>query len=193
MKALRVRSDAVDKIVARTVARHTGRRIEAGAQLATRLADEKLVVPAVLALALAVLASKAKPRPRAEARHVAIALLASCALDHATKHLFDEERPDRVERRARKKGVPRSGSGEDAFPSGHAIHLGVLASALSRFHPKAAPYVWAGALLVASTRVVVLAHWLSDVALGLTLGVGVEDAVWAAESFVTELRETRSG
>jgi undecaprenyl-diphosphatase len=75
--------------------------------------------------------------------------------------------------------VPRSGTGRDAFPSGHAIHLGALASAICRFHPRSRPYVLGATALIAGTRVLLLAHWLSDVLLGLTSGVLVEQAVWA--------------
>jgi membrane-associated phospholipid phosphatase len=174
MKRLRARPDAVDLAVADAVMRHTGKRIEAAAKLLTRLGDEKILLPLALAAWLA-----ASPRVRKQRAHILKTLLAVSALDHGSKYLFAEQRPDRINKRYRHKGVPRSGTGLDAFPSGHAIHLGALACALSRFYPQAAPYIWGGAVAVAGTRVVLLAHWMSDVLLGLTVGAAIEQGMWA--------------
>jgi len=47
------------------------------------------------------------------------------------KHLFTQERPDRWSMEAHLRGAPFSGSPLQAFPSGHALHVGALASAAS--------------------------------------------------------------
>jgi hypothetical protein len=52
----------------------------------------------------------------------------------------------------------RSGKAYDAFPSGHAMHVGALASAVSWVSPKSAPLAWSLGGLVAATRIVLLAH-----------------------------------
>jgi undecaprenyl-diphosphatase len=100
--------------------------------------------------------------------------LAASALPHLLKKLFDQERPDRRTIRGHWRGVPFSGRSEDAFPSGHAVHIGALASVASRLPAGQRNLVWGvGAALVA-TRVVLLAHWVSDVAAGLAVGVVLE-------------------
>jgi membrane-associated phospholipid phosphatase len=62
----------------------------------------------------------------------------------------------------------------DAFPSGHAVHIGALASAATVLPPTQRNAVWAigGGLVL--TRIVVLAHWTSDVVAGLAVGVALE-------------------
>src|SRR5689334_13547900 len=166
MKRVQARADAIDLAVARKVMRYTDPVIEVTGRVLTRCGDEKILLP------LALIAWPITPPRNASQRaHILKTLMAVAAVDHASKYLFAEERPDRVNHRNGRKGVPRSGSGRDAFPSGHAIHLGALASALCRFHPQSAPYILGGAALIAGTRVVLLAHWLSDVLLGLTAGM----------------------
>ena len=62
----------------------------------------------------------------------------------------------------------------NAFPSGHAIHVGALASAATVLAPAKRNLVWSvGAGLVA-TRIILLAHWASDVAAGLAIGALME-------------------
>jgi len=174
MKRVQARADAIDIAVARGVMRYTGPAIEAAGNVLTRCGDEKIILPLALLAWL-----MAPPRSAEQRAHILKTLLIVTALDHASKYLFAEKRPDRVNHRTGRKGVPRSGSGRDAFPSGHAIHLGALASALCRFHPQSAPYILGGAALIAGTRVVLEGHWLSDVLLGLTAGMVLEQAVWA--------------
>ena len=68
----------------------------------------------------------------------------------------------------------RSGKAYDAFPSGHAMHVGAVASAVSWAYPKWAPIAWGLGGLIAATRIVVLAHWTTDVLAGLAIGALVE-------------------
>jgi membrane-associated phospholipid phosphatase len=70
------------------------------------------------------------PRRRA-ASYLVLNVAASAILPHILKALVDQERPDRRVH-GRRHGVPVSGDAEDAFPSGHAVHIGAVASAVSR-------------------------------------------------------------
>ena len=72
------------------------------------------------------------------------------------------------------RGVPLSGKGDHAFPSGHAIHVGALASAATNLPagPRRAIWVASAGLLLA--RIVLLAHWTSDVIAGVLFEVGLK-------------------
>ena len=74
----------------------------------------------------------------------------------------------------RRRGIPRSGKAYDAFPSGHAMHVGAVASAVTWAYPKSAPIAWGLGGLIAATRIVLLAHWTTDVLAGLAMGAVVE-------------------
>jgi membrane-associated phospholipid phosphatase len=64
----------------------------------------------------------------------------------------------------------------DSFPSGHSVHIGAIVSALSWAYPKKARVFLAVGGALAVTRVAVLAHWTTDVLLGLALGAATEQA-----------------
>ena len=74
----------------------------------------------------------------------------------------------------RRHGIPRSGKAYDAFPSGHAMHVGAVASAVSWAYPNSAPIAWGLGGLIAITRIVLLAHWTTDVLAGMAMGALVE-------------------
>jgi membrane-associated phospholipid phosphatase len=90
------------------------------------------------------------------------------------KRIFDQERPDRRTIRGHLRGVPLSGRRLDAFPSGHAVHIGALASAASVLPAKQRNIIWGVGTGLVLTRVILLAHWASDVAVGLVLGALTE-------------------
>jgi len=92
----------------------------------------------------------------------------------ADEHMFDQERPDRRTFLGHWRGVPFSGERLDAFPSGHAVHVGALASAASRLPAKQRNLAWAVGAGLVLTRVVLLAHWASDVVAGLAVGAVLE-------------------
>jgi undecaprenyl-diphosphatase len=71
-------------------------------------------------------------------------------------------------------GVSFSGKRKDAFPSGHALHMGALASAAGTLPAQPRIMIRAAAIALSLTRVVVLAHWASDVVAGFVLGAGLE-------------------
>jgi undecaprenyl-diphosphatase len=71
-------------------------------------------------------------------------------------------------------GVSFSGRREDAFPSGHALHMGALASAAGALPAGPRRTIRALAVGLSLTRIVVLAHWASDVVAGFALGTILE-------------------
>lgn len=89
-----------------------------------------------------------------------------------------------------------------SFPSGHAVTAFALAFALASLAPKWRVTIWAYAILIAITRLVLLAHHPSDVLAGALIGILGAMAVryWFAARhliFVIEpdgaIRATRSG
>lgn len=94
------------------------------------------------------------------------ALGTSALLCEALKALVREKRPD---------------TGESAsFPSGHATAAFAVAAMQGRFHPDQAPLWYAGAALIAYSRVRLRRHYMPDVIAGAALGVGT--ASWETAS-----------
>ena len=175
MAPIRVRPTGADKAIANAISRYTGRGVEKTAGFLTWGADEHILC--ALAAGWWLYSRRRSADQRQAADHILLTTFAASALPHLLKKLFDQQRPDRRTIRGHWRGIPFSGQSEDAFPSGHAVHVGALASAASRLPPRQRNLVWGlGAGLVA-TRVVLLAHWVSDVAVGLAVGVVLERAV----------------
>jgi undecaprenyl-diphosphatase len=65
------------------------------------------------------------------------------------------------------------------------MHIGAVASAVSRAFPKATVLAWSIGGVIASTRVLVLAHWMTDVIVGLGVGAGIEHGLFALEDAVS--------
>lgn len=147
---------------------------EKSLQALTWLADEKLMLSAVALFWLS-----ARLRPHEEnVRHEADRMLLSVAiaglLPDVFKYLVNRKRPDRALVHGRRHGIPRSGDPWDSFPSGHALHVGAIAGPLLRLTPhRARPLVWVGLAGLASTRIMLLAHYMTDVAAGLAIGAGI--------------------
>jgi membrane-associated phospholipid phosphatase len=95
-------------------------------------------------------------------------------LPHGLKSLFNQIRPDRRTVLGHLHGVSLSGKREDAFPSGHALHMGALASAAGTLPAGPRVTIRALALGLSLSRVLVLAHWTSDVVVGFALGAAIE-------------------
>lgn len=172
MALLTVRPTAADVAIANAIAAHTDPPAEEVAGVVTWGADEHILN--ALALGWWLCARGRAATHRRAADHVLITTLAASVLPHLLKRIFDQQRPDRRALRAHWRGVPLSGNEYDAFPSGHAVHVGALASAASRLPTRQRNIVWLiGAGLVAS-RVVLLAHWTSDVVAGLAIGAATE-------------------
>ena len=172
MALVRVKPTDADVAIADAVAAHTGRPAEHVAEALTWGADEHVLC--ALALAWWIYARTQKANVRKASDHILLTTLVASAVPHALKSIFDQQRPDRLTVLGHMRGIPLSGKRLDAFPSGHAVHIGALASAATVLPPSQRNAVWSigGALVL--TRIAVLAHWTSDVVAGLAVGVAVE-------------------
>jgi undecaprenyl-diphosphatase len=166
-----VRPNRVDVAVAQYIARHTAPAPEQVARALTWGADEKVLL--ILAAA-GWLASRGREPLRRAGNHALLVTVAASLLPHGLKRLFDQTRPDRLTVVGHLHGIPFSGKRLDAFPSGHALHMGALASAAGSLPTRPRRAIRAMAVGLSLTRVVVLAHWASDVVAGFTLGAVME-------------------
>jgi membrane-associated phospholipid phosphatase len=167
-----VRPTKADIAIARGIARHTAPAPEEVARALTWGADEKVLL--VLAAAGWIL-SRGRSEPlRRAGNHALLVTAAASLLPHVMKSLFDQTRPDRKTVLGHVHGVAFSGKRDDAFPSGHALHMGALASGAGTLPPGPRWAVRTLAVGLSLTRIVVLAHWASDVVAGFALGVGLE-------------------
>jgi undecaprenyl-diphosphatase len=167
-----IRPTELDKKLAGVIAEHTDPRTEHAAEALTWGADEHVLIAAAAAGWL--LTRRSEEPVRRLATHLLACSLSAALLPHILKSFIDQDRPDRRTIRGHWRGVPFSGKASDAFPSGHALHVGALASAATLLPPRARNLAWAIGTLLVSTRVVLLAHWFTDVLAGLGLGVAVE-------------------
>jgi undecaprenyl-diphosphatase len=172
MRPVHVKPLAADRAIARFVANHTTPQLERASRAVTLAADEHVLYALSAGLWLA--CTRGDARQRASADHILACVLATNILPHLLKTFVAQERPDRCMVHGRRRGIPRSGKARDAFPSGHAMHVGALASAISWLYPQWKTPVWTIGGVLAATRIVVLAHWASDVVVGLGAGVLVE-------------------
>jgi undecaprenyl-diphosphatase len=167
-----VQPTRADVAVGRSIARNTAPAPEEVARTLTWGADEKVLL--VLA-AVGWLASRGRGEPlRRAGNHALLVTVAASLLPHGLKLLFDQTRPDRRTVIGHVHGVPFSGKRKDAFPSGHALHMGALASAAGALPAGPRRAIRALAVGLSLTRIVVLAHWASDVVTGFALGAVLE-------------------
>jgi undecaprenyl-diphosphatase len=167
-----VRPTKADIAIAREIARDTGPAPEEIARALTWGADEKVLL--ILAAA-AWFASRGRSEPLQRAgNHAILVTVTASLLPHGLKLLFDQTRPDRRTVIGHVHGISFSGKREDAFPSGHALHMGALASAAGMLSAGPRRAVRTFAVGLSLTRVVVLAHWASDVVAGFALGAVLE-------------------
>lgn len=178
---IKVSPTKFDIAIANTVAEHAEPLPELLARTLTYGADEKLLM--VLAGALWIYARAERPSLRPAANHVLAVTVASAILPHLMKRGFNQTRPDRRFLTAHRRGIPTSGNAEDAFPSGHAVHMGALASAATALQPRYRNAVWAVTSTLALSRIAILAHWTSDVLAGFTIGVVIERLVRRVTGF----------
>lgn len=178
---IKVSPTKLDITIANAVAEHAEPLPEFLARTATYGADEKLLI--ALAGAFWIYAREEKPSLRLAANHILAVTVASAVLPHLLKRGFNQTRPDRRFLRAHRRGIPTSGKAKDAFPSGHAVHMGALASAATALPPRYRNAVWTAASTLALSRIVILAHWTSDVLAGFTIGVAVERLIRRATGF----------
>jgi membrane-associated phospholipid phosphatase len=168
MALLTISPTATDIRIAKAISAHTAAPAEHAAEALTWGADEHVLMG--LAAAWWLFSRSQRREQRNAADHVLITTLTASLLPHLMKMVFDQRRPDRLTIRGHWRGVPLSGNSMDAFPSGHALHLGALASAASRLPRTWRNLVWLVSAGLVATRVILLAHWTSDVIAGLAIG-----------------------
>ncbi|MGZ4920545.1 MAG: phosphatase PAP2 family protein, partial [Halobacteriota archaeon] len=101
---------------------------------------------------------------RKEALVVAVVLLVTNVVTYGLKYLIARPRPSDL-------GIaPES---EPAFPSGHTSNAFAFATTLSYYHRKAAPFLFAWALLIAFSRVFLGFHYVTDLLGGAAVGIVV--------------------
>jgi hypothetical protein len=172
MAPIRVPPTSADVSIANAIAAHTGRPTEQAAQALTWGADEHIL--GALAAGWWLYCRNKNAAHRRASDHVLLTTIAASALPHLLKTVFDQQRPDRTTVRGHWRGVPFSGKRLDSFPSGHAVHVGALASAATVLPKNQRNMVWGVGAALVLTRIVLLAHWTSDVAIGLAVGAGTE-------------------
>jgi membrane-associated phospholipid phosphatase len=173
-----LRPTEIDLVIARAAARMATPERQRALRLVTLLADEK----AVLAIAAAVwLASRCsrQGQDREDADRMVCSVLVAGAVPHLFKYLVRRRRPDRS--LGHRNGIARSGDAWDSFPSGHAVHLAAMAPSAIGLAPRSLrPLVWPAVLSLAATRILILAHYPSDVIAGLGIGIAIDKAIAAA-------------
>lgn len=172
MALVTVKPTWIDIAIADEIADHTNAELEQTAEALTWGADEHVLL--ALAAAGWLYARHRPAEERRAANHILAVSLATTVLPHILKSVFDQVRPDRLTVRGHQRGIPFSGRARDAFPSGHAVHMGALASAAGLLTPARRRLVRTIAVSLSLTRVALLAHWASDVIVGFTLGITIE-------------------
>jgi undecaprenyl-diphosphatase len=172
MALFRIRPTQADIEIAEQISDRTSPEVEQIAKVLTWGADEHVVC--ALAAGWWLYCRSRSARHRTDSNHILLTTVAVTLLPHLLKSIFDQKRPDREMVRAHLHGVPFSGKPLDAFPSGHAIHVGALASAATVLPPAKRNLAWSVGAGLVLTRIVLLAHWTSDVVAGLAIGAAVE-------------------
>ena len=172
MALFTVQPTRLDGCIASEIAAHTDRQVGHVAGVITWGADEHVLL--ALAAIGWVLTRKAREAERRFGNHVLVCSLTTNALSHIMKLFIDQERPDRLTIEGHLRGIPLSGKSGDAFPSGHALHVGALASAATLLPPKYRNTIWIAGTVPMTTPIVLLAHWFTDVVAGVAIGAAIE-------------------
>ena len=127
MALVTVKPTSVDVAIAGAIARNAEPGVEKAARALTWGADEKILL--ILAAA-GWLGTRGKSEHlRRMGNHALLVTVTTSLLPHALKLFFDQTRPDRRTVVGHVNGISFAGKPKDAFPSGHALHMGALASA----------------------------------------------------------------
>ncbi|MCC8982974.1 phosphatase PAP2 family protein [Bradyrhizobium acaciae] len=167
-----VRPTKSDIAIARAISRNTTPPTERVASILTWAADEHVVC--ALALGWWLWCRGKTQRQRLASDHLLVTALAASLVPHLLKSVFNQKRPDRLTVVGHLHGIPISGRAVDAFPSGHAIQVGAISSAASQLPEGPRRMIWALGAGLISTRVLLLAHWTSDVVVRSAIGVALE-------------------
>ena len=187
MAPFRIRPTRADIEIAKRISDHTRPEVEQIAKILTWGADEHVLC--ALAAGWWLYSRHRGARHRTDGNHILLTTVVVTLLPHLLKSIFDQKRPDRLMVRGHLRGVPFSGKPLDAFPSGHAIHVGALASAATVLPPAKRNLAWSIGAGLVLTRIVLLAHWTSDVIAGLAIGAAVEQLLRRWTGFGLSRRE----
>jgi PAP2 superfamily len=188
MRPYRIPPTRTDIEIANAVSEYTNSRAERAAELLTWGADEHVLL--AVAAGWWLYCRRRSVTQRKNSDHLLLTTLAVSLIPHLLKNIFDQRRPDRLTVRGHLRGVPISGKPLDAFPSGHAMHVGALASAATVLPCAKRNLVWALGAGLALSRVVLLAHWASDVVAGLALGALAERLLRPLTGYSASSRST---
>lgn len=101
-----------------------------------------------------------------------VTIASASALVHLLKTLIGRARPELLAEVGAYSLTPLTGSTVfESFPSGHSAAVGSFFGAFALLVPRLRPLFLAGALLIGASRVIVGAHYPSDVAAGLLVGL----------------------
>ena len=177
---IKLRPFAADVAISRACLRAATPAVERPLRMVTWLADEKIMLGAVGVFWAATRLSPSRPLRR-EADAMLCSVLVAGLVPDLFKYLVRRERPNRALVRRHDRRVPRLGNAWDSFPSGHAMHLSAIAVSAQRLLPKRwrAP-LWSALGALAATRIVLLAHYPSDVVAGWGIGALINRTVCAA-------------
>jgi membrane-associated phospholipid phosphatase len=168
----------LDVAISEACARAATPARERSLRVITWLADEKILLGLI---GLFWLNARLRPHGeeiRREADRMLLGVALAGVVPHIFKHFVNRKRPDRRLVHGSRHGIPRSGDAWDSFPSGHAVHLGAIAGPMARLAGEVVkPVVWTGLLGLASTRILLLAHYTSDVAAGWIIGAALSKVV----------------
>lgn len=168
----------IDVAIAKTSAKAARPAGENTLRVLTWLADERVLLSVAGLLWLGLHVWPSRPRVRQEANLMFLSVSLAGVIPHLLKFVVARERPDRAIVRRPRHGIPRSGNAWDSFPSGHAVHLGAVVVPLTRITPRRFwPLLWSGLFGLAATRILLLAHYFSDVVAGLGIGAALEMGV----------------
>jgi membrane-associated phospholipid phosphatase len=171
---------AADLAISRGCLRAASPGLERPFRVVTWLADEKILLGAVGVFWAATRLSPSRPLRREADAMLCSALIAGVMPD-LFKYLVRRERPNRALVRRHDRRVPRLGNAWDSFPSGHAMHLSAIGVSAQRLVPRRwrAP-LWSALGALAASRIVLLAHYPSDVLAGWGIGALINKTVCAA-------------
>ncbi len=187
MFPIRVRPALFDRDIAKAIADHTDPVDEGIAQGLTWAGDEHLLIGVAFGLWLI---SRGSSDPlRTAANQLLATAVVTGVVPHLAKHAFNQRRPDRLTVIGHLHGVPIQGRANDAFPSGHAMHMGALASAAGDFPRPLKAATWTATIGISLTRIFTLAHWTSDVIVGFASGFIIERALRRLTGYGRRKRE----
>ena len=177
---IKLRPFAADVAISRACLHVASPAVERPLRVVTWLADERILLGAAGVFWAATRLSPSQPLRR-EADQMLCSVLIAGLVPDLCKYLVRRERPNRALVRRHDTRVAQLGNAWDSFPSGHAIHLSAIAASAQRLVPRRWRATLRTALgALAATRIMLLAHYPSDVVAGWGIGALINKAVVVA-------------